>query len=131
MAAKSDNSATVAAARATYRALLHAGAEIYEFQPCKLHMKLLVIDDAVYFGSANFDHRSIRLNLELMVRVEDAGLAKQVRSFIDELSAASLPISPELHRGRHGMLRKIKGWIGWFLVTTVDYTVSRRLNIGG
>ncbi|MHA6332704.1 phospholipase D-like domain-containing protein [Qipengyuania sp. CAU 1752] len=131
MAAKSDNSATVAAARATYRALLHAGAEIYEFQPCKLHMKLLVIDDAVYFGSANFDHRSIRLNLELMVRVEDAGLAKQVRSFIDELSEASLPISPELHRGRHGMLRKIKGWIGWFLVTTVDYTVSRRLNIGG
>ncbi|NNC60625.1 MAG: phosphatidylserine/phosphatidylglycerophosphate/cardiolipin synthase family protein [Erythrobacter sp.] len=131
MAAKSDNSATVAAARATYRALLHAGADIYEFQPCKLHMKLLVIDDAVYFGSANFDHRSIRLNLELMVRVEDSALADRVREFINKLSEASLPISPELHRGRHGFFRRIAGWIGWFLVTTVDYTVSRRLNIGG
>src|SRR3546814_1520412 len=34
--------------------------------PCKLHMKLIVVDDAVYVGSANFDMRSLFLNLEIM-----------------------------------------------------------------
>ncbi|MXO91710.1 phospholipase D-like domain-containing protein [Pontixanthobacter aquaemixtae] len=128
LAGKSDNGATIGAARALYGSLLRRGATIYEFQPCKLHMKLVVIDDIVYFGSANFDHRSIRLNLELMFRIEDAGLAAKMRALIDAMEEASVQVTPELHRKRRSIFSRIKWLTGWFLVTTLDYTVSRRLN---
>ena len=130
MAGKSDNPATISAARATYGAMLRSGCEIYEFQPCKLHMKLLVIDDAVYFGSANFDHRSIRLNLELMFRIEDADLAKIVREFIDGMAEKSKQITYAQHKADRTWLSTLKSYFGWFLVTTVDYTVSNTLNVG-
>ncbi|MBH5321069.1 phospholipase D-like domain-containing protein [Aurantiacibacter sediminis] len=128
MAAKSDNSATIAAARSTYGKLLKAGANIYEFQPSKLHMKLLVVDDCTYFGSANFDHRSIRLNLELMFRIEDEDLANRIREYIDTLQDVSEHITPELHSKRTNSWERLKRWIGWSLVSVVDYTVTRRLN---
>ncbi|MDC0886167.1 phosphatidylserine/phosphatidylglycerophosphate/cardiolipin synthase family protein [Altererythrobacter sp.] len=129
MAGKSDNGVTINAARAIYGAMIRHDVKVYEFTPCKLHMKLLVIDDAVYFGSANFDHRSIRLNLELMFRVEDAELAGKIREFIDGLADASLHVTHEVHRKRRGLIAKAKWVTAWFLATTVDYTVSRSLNV--
>ncbi len=130
MAGKSDNGATIAAARATYGALLRSRAKVYEFQPCKLHMKLIVIDDATYFGSANFDHRSLRINMELMVRVESAELADQVRAMVDTMVAASEEITPALHNRRRGLLGGLQWLLGWMLVSVIDYTVARRLNAG-
>ncbi len=128
MAGRSDNLTTVYAARATYGGLLRDGATIYEFQPCKLHMKLIVIDDVVYFGSANFDHRSIRLNLEMMLRFDDAGLAARMRQLLDDMAKASIEVTPELHRKRRSWWTSFKWWLGWTMVSTVDYTVARRLN---
>lgn len=130
MAGKSDNGATIGAARATYGAMLRAGADIYEFEPCKLHMKLIVVDDVVYFGSANFDHRSIRVNMELMVRVESAEMAEKVRGMIDTMEADSTQVTRALHRKRGGLFRRFQWYLSWFLVSTLDYTVSRRLNAG-
>ena len=74
-AAKSDNATTIAAARHTYKRLLRRGVEIFEYQPTKLHSKLVVLDDIVHIGSSNFDIRSLYLNLEMMLRVDDAGFA--------------------------------------------------------
>jgi phosphatidylserine/phosphatidylglycerophosphate/cardiolipin synthase-like enzyme len=37
-----------------------------------LHTKLLVIDNASYIGSANLDIRSLFINKELMLRIDDA-----------------------------------------------------------
>jgi cardiolipin synthase A/B len=128
MAGKSDNTTTIAAARATYGALVRSKARIYEFQPCKLHMKLIVIDDVTYFGSANFDHRSIRLNLELMMRVESAEMAAQVRTMIDTMAEASEEITGDILRQRRGLFGGLSWLLGWFLVSVVDYTVARRLN---
>ena len=54
--------------------------EIYEYQPTKLHTKLFVIDDVVYIGSANYDMRSLFLNLEMMLRIEDKAFAAHVRA---------------------------------------------------
>lgn len=130
MAGKSDNGATIAAARAQYGGLLRAHASIFEFTACKLHMKLLVIDDAVYVGSANFDHRSIRLNLELMLRIEDQALAARVRQLVDALAQSSAAITPQLHHDRGTLLARLRWWAGWFLVSVLDYTVARRLNVG-
>ena len=74
-AAKSDNNATIAAARFTYSRLLRRGVESYEYQPTKLHTKFVIFDDVVHIGSSNFDFRSLYLNMEMMLRVNDAEFA--------------------------------------------------------
>ena len=55
LARYSDNSATIGAARHLYRRMLRAGVAIFEYLPCKLHMKLIAVDDICYIGSANFE----------------------------------------------------------------------------
>ena len=130
MAAKSDNGATIAATRSLYFKLLKRGAKIWEFTPCKLHTKLLILDDAVYLGSANFDMRSLYINLEIMLRIEDAELAETMRDFVTQHIEASERITMEKHRERATLWNRIRWWAGWVLVSVVDYTVSRRLNLG-
>src|SRR3546814_1031921 len=44
-ASLSDNSTTIAAARSLYSGLFRHRVRIFEYLPCKLHMKLIVIDD--------------------------------------------------------------------------------------
>jgi cardiolipin synthase len=130
MAGKSDNNATLGATRSLYHYLLHKRAEIYEFTPCKLHTKLIVLDDAVYLGSANFDMRSLFINLEIMLRIEDAALAKRMREFIANQAAASERITPELHQQRATPWNRIRWNLSWLLVSVLDYTISRKLNLG-
>ena len=129
-AGKSDNAATIGASRSLYRRLLRSGARIYEFQPCKLHTKLIVLDDAVYLGSANFDVRSLYINLEIVVRIEDRALADRMREFVAEHIPASLEVTPALYREWSTPWNRLRWWLSWFLVTVVDYTVSRKLNLG-
>jgi cardiolipin synthase len=130
MAAKSDNGATLGATRSLYTYLLKRGARIWEFTPCKLHTKLLILDDAVYLGSANFDMRSLYLNLELMLRIDDEILAKRMREFVSSHIAASEEITLALHRQRATLWNRVRWWAGWVLVSVIDYTVTRRLNLG-
>ena len=129
-AAKSDNHATIAAARYTYKNLLRRGAEIYEYQPTKLHSKLVVLDDVVHIGSSNFDIRSIYLNLEMMLRVSDPKFAMLLRSYFEQELAQCEPITAELHRQRSNWWTRIIQAISFFLVTSADYTITRRLNFG-
>jgi cardiolipin synthase len=129
-AGKSDNGATIGATRSLYDYLLKRRARIWEFEACKLHTKLIVIDDICYFGSANFDMRSLFLNLEVMLRIEDKALAARLSEFIGELVPASREITPSLHKQRGTLLNRIRWNLSWFLVAVVDYTVSRRLNLG-
>ncbi|RVQ67545.1 cardiolipin synthase B [Croceicoccus ponticola] len=130
MAGKSDNGATIGATRALYRPLLKRGARIWEFVPCKLHTKLIVLDDKVYVGSANFDMRSLYINLELMLVIEDAALAAKMREFIGQHLDASLEVTPEVHRARATWWNRLRWQLSWFLVGVVDYSVSRKLNLG-
>ncbi len=130
LAAKSDNAATIGAARANYGRMLRRGVQIHEFEPCKLHAKLFVVDDVTYIGSANFDMRSLYLNLEIMLRIEDAELAERMRGFIAQHLPWSTPVTRSLHRQRRTVWNRIRWTLSWFLVTVVDYTVTRRLNLG-
>ncbi|QKG72356.1 phospholipase D-like domain-containing protein [Erythrobacter mangrovi] len=130
MAAKSDNGATLGATRSLYHYLLKRGARIWEFTPCKLHTKLLVLDDATYMGSANFDMRSLYLNLEIVFRVEDPALAETMRGYITRHIAASEEITPNVHQQRRTLFNRMRWWLGWVLVSVIDYTVTRRLNLG-
>lgn len=126
--ARSDNFATVAAARLLYGPLIKRGVHIFEYQPCKLHMKLIVIDDAVYIGSANFDMRSLFINLELMLRIEDAGFAAQVRDFIIREQHDAVLIDGSAHKKGRTLTALTQQWISYILVGVLDYTVTRRLN---
>jgi cardiolipin synthase len=130
MAGKSDNAATVGAARSLYGFLLSARAQVWEFQPCKLHTKLIVLDDSVYVGSANFDMRSLYINLEIMVKIEDKTLAERMRDFVAAHEEASIDVTPQVYRQWATPLNRLRWWASWFLVSVVDYTVSRRLNLG-
>ena len=129
-AAKSDNDATIAAARSTYWFLLKRGVEIFEYQPTKLHSKLFVIDDTVHIGSANFDMRSLFLNLEMMLRIDDAEFAAAMRRFVDGEVANSAPITREGHNASRTPLNRLKWGVSYFLVAVADYRISRMLNFG-
>lgn len=129
-ASKSDNSATIGAARHTYWRLLKRGVKIYEYQPTKLHTKLIVIDDVVHIGSANFDMRSLYLNLEMMLRIDHPGFAAEMRRFIEHEIADSKEITLAAHKAKRGWFNRIKWGLAYFVVATLDYNVSRRLNFG-
>jgi cardiolipin synthase len=129
-AARSDNNATIAAARHTYRGLLRHGLRMFEYQPEKLHTKLLIIDDVVHLGSANFDFRSLYLNLEMMLRIEDPTFAAQMHGYFERQLAQAQEITASEHRQRASWWRRLKWAASNFLVTAVDYTVTRRLNFG-
>jgi cardiolipin synthase len=130
MAAKSDNNATIAAARFTYRRLLMRGVEIFEYTPTKLHTKLVVLDDVVHIGSSNLDIRSMYLNMELMLRVDSGEFAQLMRTYFEAELGQCLRITPELQKKRATLLNRLRWAISFFLVTSFDYGVTRRLNFG-
>ncbi|HEY5723663.1 MAG TPA: phosphatidylserine/phosphatidylglycerophosphate/cardiolipin synthase family protein [Allosphingosinicella sp.] len=127
-AAKSDNRATVGAARNTYWYLLKRGVRIFEYQPTKLHTKLFVVDDVVHIGSANFDMRSLFLNLEMMLRVDDVAFAAAMRHFVDAEVADSAPVTIESHRLMRTPFARLRWWLAYFVVAIADYGISKRLN---
>ena len=127
-AAKSDNNATIAAARHSYSRLLRRHVEMYEYQPAKLHTKLAIVDDIVHIGSSNFDYRSFYINLEIMLRIKDAGFAEQMRRYFEGELADCRWITPDYHKRRANPWRRLKWALSHFLVNIMDYTVTRRLN---
>ncbi len=124
-----DNHLTLHAARFTYRGLLRRGVRVFEYLPTKLHTKLFVIDDKVQIGSANFDMRSLFLNLEVMLRIDDAAFAAHVRAYVDAEVARSLEVTRELHRARTGFWTRLMQAAVYFVVGVLDYRVTRSLNI--
>lgn len=129
-AAKSDNAATIGAARFLYAGLLRKGVRVHEYMPTKLHTKLFVIDDVVHIGSANFDIRSLHLNLEIMVRIRDQAFADRMRGYFEGEAAQSREIALEEVTGWRTFTQRVRWGAAYFLVAIVDYTVTRRLNFG-
>ncbi len=125
---KSDNNATIAAARHSYSRLLRRHVEMYEYQPAKLHTKLAIVDDVVHIGSSNFDYRSLYINMEIMLRIKDAGFAAAMRDYFEGELKDSQWITPWVHKRRASVWRRLKWAISHFLVNVADYTVTRRLN---
>jgi cardiolipin synthase len=88
------------------------------------------MDDIVHIGSSNFDIRSLYLNLELMLRVDDAEFAGLMRQYFEGEISDSLRITPAIQARRATLANRIKWALSFFLVTSADYTVTRRLNFG-
>jgi len=93
----SDSRLVTFAARSYFGPLLEAGVKVYEYGPRMLHTKALLVDEStVLIGSANFDHRSFRLNFEVSVLFEDAEMGAALAQLIEgELASA-----PRVRQGR-------------------------------
>ena len=126
--AKSDHGATIRAARSYHARLLRAGVKIWEFEACRMHLKMIVLDDTVYLGSANFDARSLYINLEIVLCIEDARLAKRMREFFENMLPASQKITPAVYKRRATWLNRMRWRLALFFVVAVDYALTRRLN---
>lgn len=81
----SDSRLVTYAARSYFDELLEAGVKIHEYGPRMLHTKALLCDDEMaIIGSANFDHRSFRLNFEISVMFYNASLAGELAALIEQ-----------------------------------------------
>ncbi|UUL82240.1 phospholipase D-like domain-containing protein [Sphingomonas qomolangmaensis] len=129
--ARTDNYMAIWASRFTYAGLLRRGVAIHEYQATKLHTKLIAIDDAVHIGSANFDIRSLFVNMELMLRIDDPAFARHVHAYVDGEVAQSELITPALHRERMSIPRRISQAAAYFLMAVVDPSLSRTLPFWG
>jgi cardiolipin synthase len=127
---KVDHTASLWAARFTYAGLLRKRVQIYEYQPTKLHTKLYVIGDIVHIGSANFDIRSLYLNLELMLRVDDPAFAAHVRDYVQGEIDDSAQVTAAIYKARTGPWTRFKQMVAYFVMAVLDYNVTRRLNFG-
>ena len=75
---RSDSRLVTAAAHSYFDELAAAGVKVFEY-PTMMHTKALLVDaDTCILGSANFDNRSFRLNFELSLLVEDAGVGERL-----------------------------------------------------
>jgi cardiolipin synthase len=93
----SDSWFVTQAARSYFDELLQAGVKIYEYGPRMLHTKAFIADhDVCIVGSANFDHRSFRLNFELSMMFVDADRV----AALERILAAEFDASVRVHNDR-------------------------------
>ena len=125
LAGKSDVLISQLAGQSLYRRLLRARVKIYEYEPQILHAKLMIVDEAVYAGSANLDPRSLSINYELMIRFEEKGMAEQGRALFAESLRHCRPVTLEGWRKSRTIWRRLKQrWAYWLLVR-IDPYVAR------
>lgn len=82
------------ASRALYEELLIAGVRIFERKPPFIHAKAMLVDDCIaVVGTANLDIRSLELNYETTVLINDEPTANKIKYNIHE----ELEHSCEIH----------------------------------
>jgi cardiolipin synthase len=123
---QSDVLVSQLAGRSLYRRLLKAGVEIYEYQPQILHAKLILSDGAVYVGSSNLDIRSLNLNYELMLRLEDGTVAVEARGIFERLLKHSQRIELRQWRKLQTFWQRWQNHWAHFLLTRIDPFVALR-----
>ena len=128
LAGKSDVILAQLASRRLYRAFLRAGVEIFEYQPQILHAKMFIIDDIVYVGSANLDVRSLRINYELLVRIEAADVAGEARHIFQGDLEQSQQIDPMTWSKSRSFWAKLREDWAYFVLARIDpYLAGRQL----
>ena len=121
LAGRSDVRLMQLASRSLYRRLVQKGIELWEYQPQVLHAKLIVVDDIVFVGSSNLDPRSLRINFEIMLRIQNAALAATVRQqFEADLAQHAIPITRyALQQGR-SWWERLKQRLAYWLFARLD-----------
>ena len=97
---RSDSLLVTLAARSYFDELLAAGVRIYEYGPRMLHTKAFIADDHLSIvGSANFDHRSFRLNFELSMMIRDKAVTAELAQLLENEFEQAVEVSPDRQRG--------------------------------
>ncbi len=102
-----------------FQEVLGEGVRMWLTPPPFEHTKLMLVDDQwVLFGSANWDARSLRLNFELDVECYDAELARSLRGQVEErmavateLTLAMLAARPLWRKLRDGAARLLMPYL--------------------
>ena len=106
-----------------YPRLLKSGVKIFEYQPCFLHLKMVLVDDWVSIGSCNFDHWNLRFNLEANLEALDPGLTRAVVASFEKDFTQSQEVSLEAWQ-RRPLWRRVKqrvwGWVDRLVVNLLD-----------
>lgn len=95
--------------------VVERGCELYFSPPPFDHSKLMTVDDRwVFFGSINWDERSLRLNFELNVEGYDTTLTKQINAHIESKLGPSRRVTAEEHANRSFGIRLRDGFARLF-----------------
>ncbi|MDB6144034.1 MAG: cls 1 [Pseudomonas sp.] len=106
-----------------YPRLLRSGVQIFEYQPCFLHLKMVLIDDWVSIGSCNFDHWNLRFNLEANLEALDPALTLAVATSFENDFALSTTVSLDDWKARplwRRVQQRLWGWIDRLVVNALD-----------
>lgn len=122
---KSDVRLSQIAARRLYERLFRAGIEVYEYQPQVLHMKLAIIGDAAFVGSANLDPRSLGLNYELLIRITDPQTVQAGREIFESVLAHSRRVEPATWRRARTRWQRWRERWAFLLLARVDPYLMR------
>lgn len=112
------------AAESFYRRLLGAGIHIMEYQPQILHAKLFIIGAAVYVGSSNLDPRSLKLNYEVMVRLEDPAVAAAAREIFATCQTHCREVTRAEWRHGRSLWTRLKQRFARFVLARLDPWIS-------
>ena len=87
---KNDSKLAQYASRSFYDELLQAGVQIMHFNGGLLHSKIVIIDDhLVLMGSVNLDMRSLWLNFEATLMVDDDTFCQQMLTITSDYESRS------------------------------------------
>ncbi|WP_166364307.1 phospholipase D-like domain-containing protein [Pseudomonas akapageensis] len=106
-----------------YPRLLRAGVQIFEYQPCFLHLKMVLVDDWVSIGSCNFDHWNLRFNLEANLEALHPPLTRAVAASFERDFALSHPIDLDDWQARpfwRRVQQRVWGWLDRLVVNLLD-----------
>lgn len=102
-------------ARSFYKELLAGGVDIYEFLPCVLHAKTVVIDEWAMVGSTNLNGRSFQRDLEVDIVLSHTETVKKLcDKFHEDLRhSEKIKDSEEDFTSALGrwMLRTFRNWV--------------------
>lgn len=91
--------------------LVNRGCHVRKIRPPFDHGKLVIVDNEwVLFGSANWDPRSLRLNFELNVESYSQCLAARLNEVLDQKKSLSVPVTPDELR-QQGLLVRLRNGI--------------------
>ncbi|WP_313047642.1 phospholipase D-like domain-containing protein, partial [Pseudomonas soli] len=106
-----------------YPRLLRAGVRIFEYQPCFLHLKMVLVDEWVSVGSCNFDHWNLRFNLEANVEAIDPPLSAAVAASFERDFAQSLEVDLVRWHARplwRRVQQRLWGWLDRLVANLLD-----------
>jgi len=101
------------ACRSHYRDLLDSGVAVYEYPLGLLHTKSITVDDRIALvGSANMDRRSLQLNFENNLLVDDPAVTAAVRQRQQKYLSASHPVEIDRIRAWPFHVRLVQDAVG-------------------